>query len=61
MGMKQGVVLALAALALAACGDSTTKTAQYTKYQQLSQVDWADMTAASTAAHVGNDRLIMMR
>ncbi len=59
----------LAALAvmvlLAACNDSTQHAAATStttvKYEQLSQLDWSEMTAAPTAAQVTNNNLIMMR
>lgn len=58
----------LAALAvmvlLAACNDQPQHAALTTttvKYEQLSQIDWAEMTAAPTAASVTNNNLIMMR
>lgn len=53
-----------AVLLLAACSDSPQKTAKLittTEYEQLSQLDWSEITAAPTAAKVTNNNLIMMR
>lgn len=59
--MTQGVVVLAALLALSACSDTPTHHASITQYEQLSRVDWVEMTAAPTAAHVNNNGLIMMR
>lgn len=59
----KGMIALAAIILLAACTDSPQKTAAVTttQYQQLSQVDWTEMTAAPTAAKVSNNNLIMMR
>lgn len=63
--MGKGIVALTALAMLAACGDSSTNQATNmstrTQYEQLSKVDWVDLTAADTAAHVNNNSLIMMR
>lgn len=55
---------ALAAIMLLAACSGEQKTASITtttEIQQLSQLDWAEMTAAPTAAKVSNNNLILMR
>lgn len=52
-----------ALLGCTACADNQTKTAaaENVKFTQLSYVKWDEVTAASSAAHVTNNNLIMMR
>lgn len=60
----KGMVALSAVMLLAACSGTATKQASITtttQVQQLSQIDWATMTAAPTAAKVHNNNLIMMR
>jgi len=49
---------------LAACGEMNSgnnMAATETSYEQLSQLQWMEMTAAPTTAKVNNNFLIMMR
>lgn len=59
----KGMAALAAIMLLAACNDSAQHAAATTKveYEQLSQLDWVEMTAAPTAAKVSNNNLIMMR
>ena len=61
--MMKGTAALAAVMLLAACSDSMEHASitTTTEFEQLSQVDWATMTAASTAAKVSNNNLIMMR
>ncbi len=54
-------VIALSALVLLAACSGTEKTASYSSAQELSQIHWADMTAASNTAKVDNNSLISLR
>lgn len=61
----KGLTALAAIMMLAACsGESNMAAAEITtttKVEQLSQLDWMEMTAAPTAAQVTNNNLIMMR
>lgn len=52
--------LMLSLLGTTACSDTATKHRALTNFQ-VSSVHWDEMAAASTAAHVTNNGLIMMR
>lgn len=60
----KGLTALAAIMLLTACNDNSTQQASartHVQYEQLSQLDWAEMTAAPTAATVTNNNLIMMR
>ncbi len=64
MGMSVKGAAVVALMLLAACsGGQGTNTAAYNTahYEELSQIQWVDMTAAHTAAQVNNTSLIFMR
>lgn len=56
----KGAVFGAAVLLLAACSDQGGQHAAI-RGMEFSQLDWSEMTAAPTAAHVTNNNLIMMR
>ncbi len=53
-------LLVLVAMGMSACGGMEGKKASLGT-MQVSAVHWDEMAAASTAAHVNNNGLIMMR
>ena len=56
----KGLIAVAAVLMLAACSESSHKTASFTT-TTYEQMNWTEMTAASSAAQVTNNNLIMMR
>ncbi len=60
IAMKGWAVISFMLLLAACSGD---KTSSYTTahYDQMSQVQWVDMTSAQTASKVNSTSLIMMR
>jgi hypothetical protein len=62
MQIKPRFLVLLALLACSACADQApTKRADLVSSTQLSSIRWDEATAASYAAKVSNNGLIMMR
>lgn len=62
--MKRLITMGLAlslALACTACAEQKTAKTASLKPIQISSVKWDEVAAASSAAHVTNNNLIMMR